>query len=65
MQFLFFSYLSQTINKFETPEKGIQVWHDHLKSFGLGQYLGYDLPVGRKGFIPDSTYYNRMYRYHL
>jgi len=61
------SYFSRiylnTINKFETPEKGIQVWHDHLKSFGLGQYLGYDLPVGRKGFIPDSTYYNKMYKY--
>ena len=61
------SYFSRiylnTINKFETPQKGIQVWHDHLKSFGLGQYLGYDLPVGRKGFIPDSTYYNRMYQY--
>lgn len=52
-----------TINKFETSQKGIQVWHDHLESFGLGQYLGYDLPVGRKGFIPDSTYYNRAYQY--
>ena len=61
------SYFSRiylnTINKFETPQKGIQVWRNHLNSFGLGQYLGYDLPVGRKGFIPDSTYYNKMYRY--
>ncbi|NBC57074.1 MAG: penicillin-binding protein 2, partial [Bacteroidetes bacterium] len=61
------SYFSRiylnTINKYETPQKGIQVWHDHLKSFGLGNYLGYDLPVGRKGFIPDSSFYNRMYQY--
>ncbi|MBS3737722.1 penicillin-binding protein 2 [Mesohalobacter halotolerans] len=61
------SYFSRiylnTINKYETPQKGIQAWHDHLKSFGLGNYLGYDLPVGRKGFIPDSSFYNRMYQY--
>lgn len=61
------SYFSRiylnTINKYETPQKGIQAWHDHLKSFGLGNYLGYDLPVGRKGFIPDSTFYNQMYQY--
>lgn len=61
------SYFSRiylnTINKFETPQKGIQAWHNHLKSFGLGQYLGYDLPVGRPGFIPDSSYYNRAYQY--
>jgi penicillin-binding protein 2 len=41
----------------------MQKWQNHLKSFGLGQYLGYDLPVGRKGFIPDSAYYNKMYKY--
>lgn len=61
------SYFSRiylnTINKYDRPQQGIQVWHDHLKSFGLGQYLGYDLPVGRKGFIPDSTFYNKMYKY--
>ncbi|RRO17768.1 penicillin-binding protein 2 [Flavobacteriaceae bacterium 14752] len=61
------SYFSRiylnTINKYERPQQGIQTWQKHLKSFGLGQYLGYDLPVGRKGFIPDSTYYNRMYQY--
>ncbi|QTY26783.1 penicillin-binding protein 2 [Flavobacterium sp. CS20] len=61
------SYFSRiylnTINNFETPQQGIEVWHNHLKSFGLGQYLGYDLPIGRKGFIPDSSYYNRMYNY--
>jgi len=61
------SYFSRiylnTINKYERPQEGIQKWHDHLESFGLGNYLGYDLPIGRKGFIPDSAYYNRMYQY--
>lgn len=59
------TYPSQTyrriIEKYKTPSEGIDKWHDHLASFGLGQFLGYDLPEGRKGHIPDSEYYNRWY----
>ncbi|MDC7994288.1 penicillin-binding protein 2 [Altibacter sp. HG106] len=51
----------RTIEKYPSPQEGIQNWHNHLKSFGLGDYLGYDLPIGSKGLIPDSTYYNRWY----
>ena len=35
----------------------------HLESFGLGDFLGYDLPSGKRGFIPTSKFYNRAYRY--
>ncbi|GGE26290.1 penicillin-binding protein 2 [Psychroflexus planctonicus] len=59
------SYFAQvyrrTIEKYETPQLGIETWSKHMKSFGLGGFLGYDLPVGRRGRIPDSTYYNRAY----
>lgn len=53
----------RTIEKYETPQEGIDVWNTHLKSFGLGDYMGYDLPSGRKGFIPNSSFYNRSYNY--
>lgn len=53
----------RTIEKYPTPQEGIDRWNEHLKSFGLGDFLGYDLPVGRRGYIPDSDYYNRSYRY--
>lgn len=46
----------------ENVEEGINIWNEHLKSFGLGNYLGYDLPVGKKGFIPDASYYNYWYK---
>ena len=36
-------------------------WANHIKSFGLGNYLGYDLSIGKKGFIPESDYYNQFY----
>jgi len=53
----------RAIEKYDTPQEGIENWHDHLNSFGLGQFMGYDLPSGRKGLIPDSDYYNRFYNY--
>ncbi len=59
------TYFAQTYQKiigaYATPQEGIDHWNAHLKSFGLGNYLGYDLPTGRPGFIPNSTYYDRWY----
>lgn len=46
----------------ENVGEGMNIWNSHLKSFGLGNYLGYDLPVGKKGFIPDADYYNYWYK---
>jgi len=53
----------RTIEKYPTPQEGIDIWENHLKSFGLGDYLGYDLPSGRPGKIPDEDYYNKVYKY--
>lgn len=53
----------RSIEKYATPQEGIDKWNAHLKSFGLGDFLGYDLPTGRRGYIPNSDLYNRMYRY--
>lgn len=57
----FGSTYKQTIDKFATPKEGVDVWSGHLKSFGLGNFLGYDLPPGRKGLIPDGNYYDHWY----
>ena len=50
------------INSKKTVSDGLDNWTSHLKSFGLGDYLGYDLSIGQKGFIPDSNYYNKWYK---
>ena len=42
--------------------EGMNIWKTHLISFGLGNYLGYDLPIGKKGFIPDASYYDYWYK---
>ena len=49
------------IDKYGTSSEGLDKWATHMKSFGLGNYLGYDLSIGKKGFIPESDYYNRFY----
>lgn len=53
----------RSIEKYPTPQEGIDKWRKHLLSFGLGDYLGYDLPVGRPGKIPSSETYNAIYQY--
>ena len=48
-------------DKYPTTDEGMDVWSSHMKSFGLGNYLGYDLPTGRPGRVPDKAYYDRFY----
>ena len=47
--------------KFETTDEAMDVWEKHMRSFGLGDYLGYDLPFGQKGRIPSKEYYDKWY----
>ena len=51
----------KTINKYAKPAQAVDVWSNHIRSFGLGQFMGYDLPEGRRGKIPSSKTYNAMY----
>ncbi|MFZ9031524.1 MAG: peptidoglycan D,D-transpeptidase FtsI family protein [Robiginitalea sp.] len=59
------AYFAGTFRKFydnyETTDQAQDVWEGHMKSFGLGGYLGYDLPTGRPGRIPGKEYYDRVY----
>ncbi|TMM30045.1 penicillin-binding protein 2 [Polaribacter aestuariivivens] len=56
------SYFSNTfkriVEKNNEPSQGLDTWSKHVKSFGLGDYLGYDLPAGSPGLIPDGKYYD-------
>lgn len=47
--------------KYETTDEGISKWEEHMKSFGLGNYLGTDLPTGRPGRIPNEQFYDKWY----
>lgn len=59
------AYFAGTFRKifenFETTDEAMDVWEKHMRSFGLGDYLGYDLPFGQKGRIPDKEFYDKWY----
>lgn len=61
------SYFSNTykriVEKNNTPSEGVDNWQKHVLSFGLGDYLGYDLPAGSPGLIPNGKYYDSRINY--
>jgi len=61
------SYFSNTYKRIiehnRNPSKGMDNWNKHVTSFGFGNFLGYDLPSGQKGLIPDGEYYDNAYKY--
>lgn len=57
----FASVYMKTINKYKKPSDGVDAWSKHLRTFGLGQFMGYDLPTGKKGSLPTSKTYKKMY----
>jgi len=44
-----------------TTVNGYLRWKRYMNSFGLGVKLGVDLPSEDRGFIPDTSFYNRVY----
>ncbi|GGW72234.1 penicillin-binding protein 2 [Winogradskyella epiphytica] len=57
----FVNIYRRIIDKYDDAGVGQNKWADHAKSFGLGDFLGYDLNIGRPGRIPDGNYYDRAY----
>ena len=57
----FATIYKKTIEKYSSSKQGIDNWKNHVNSFGLGNYLGYDHPLGQPGLIPDSKYYDKWY----
>ncbi len=39
---------------------GLNQWASIMNSFGLGKFMGTDLPVGSKGTIPTAAFYDKM-----
>jgi penicillin-binding protein 2 len=50
------------VDKYRTPQEGLDVWYKHVRSFGLGGFFGNDLSTGRKGFVPDAAYFTKAHR---
>ncbi len=52
-----------TIDKpgFGSIQQGLSNWRNHVRSFGLGQVFGSDLPFELSGLVVSPDYYDRVY----
>ena len=41
--------------------EAIDVWKNHIVSLGFGYKLGADVPNEKRGYIPNSSVYNKVY----
>ena len=47
--------------RYQTVQEAFEVWKNHMVSMGFGYTLGVDLPGERRGFIPNSNYYDKSH----
>jgi penicillin-binding protein 2 len=48
--------------KYHGVRNGYMKWKEYMNAFGLGTKIGVDLPSEDRGFIPDTSVYNKEYR---
>ncbi len=47
--------------KYKDRTEAMNTWRDYMVSMGYGYNLGLDLPGEKRGFIPNSDYYSKVY----
>ena len=48
--------------RYPSVQQAFDVWKDHMVSMGYGYKLGIDLPGEKRGYIPNSKTYDKIYR---
>jgi len=52
------------IESFYKPKVGFDTLRHFVNKFGMGRKLGIDFPGERKGFVPTTEYYDKIYPKH-
>ncbi|RHJ92477.1 penicillin-binding protein 2 [Parabacteroides bouchesdurhonensis] len=47
--------------RYASVQEGYEIWKNYLVSMGYGYKLDVDLPGEKRGFIPNSKYYDKYY----
>ena len=55
---LYYNYFK----KFTSSNDAYNNWYSHVASFGIGDYLNNDFINGNKGKLPNSSYFNTIYK---
>lgn len=48
--------------KYTNVQSAFEVWKNHIVGQGFGYALGVDMPSEKRGFIPNSAFYDRLIR---
>ena len=57
----FCNTFQKLFDKYNNPDTAFNVWKDHVKSFGVGEWMNNDFTSGKKGFLPISKTYDNIY----
>ncbi|MCY4419527.1 MAG: penicillin-binding transpeptidase domain-containing protein [Cytophagales bacterium] len=63
----FYRVMERYIYQDENPDlhqsapKGLEKWHKAMKRLAFGKKTGIDIPSEQKGYIPNVSYYDRIY----
>ncbi len=55
-------YMLDDRSRYPSVQEAFTRWKDYMVSFGCGYPLGIDLPGEKRGFIPNSDYYDKWYK---
>jgi len=47
--------------KYKSAKEGLEIWKNYCVNFGLGYKLGIDFFNEKRGFIPNTAYYDKAY----
>ncbi|MFC6997357.1 penicillin-binding protein 2 [Rufibacter roseus] len=48
-------------NVYQDAKLGLDIWNNHIKSFGFASQLGIDLPNEKRGLMPNAAFYDKIY----
>lgn len=49
-------------NNYQTKAEAINIWHEYMSSYGLGEPLGIDVKGETGGFVPTNAMLNRIHK---
>lgn len=55
-------YMLDDRSRYPSVQQAFTQWKDYMISFGCGYPVGIDLPGEKRGFIPNSDYYDKWYQ---
>lgn len=60
----YYQIMREYLNRYgyENPGRALDTLVKRLHKFGLGEKLHVDSPIEEKGYLPDSKFYDRLYR---